>query len=379
MIYLFVIMLFLIFYHIIGYPVILSFFSKQKEVKYPELENFPTITVICAAYNEEKHIKEKIESFLKLDYPKDKIKMLVISDDSTDKTNDIVREFSNENIELIVQKPRRGKQSAHNMIMSQINTKYILSTDANSIFQPDTVTELVRILESDPQIGLVSGECKLVKTGEHDSGEGIYWKYECSIKNYESNIKTIIGACGSVFLIRRELFTEIDESSPDDFERTLIVIKKGYLAKYNPKSFITEEVTEKSLEELSRKIRIVTQEWQAIARQIVLLNPFKFGYISAFLISHKIIRWLIGYIYLLSLIFALLSHSEFLLFAYVIPNLLIILLGVLGLFLEKLGKQKKILKLFTYWLTMIIISLRALLKAVIGKKYSIWTQHRENN
>ncbi len=98
---------------------------------------------------------------------------------------------------------------------------------------------------------MVSGECKLVKRSEHDSSEGIYWKYECGLKNNESIlISTIVGS-GSIFLIRRELFTLIDESSPDDFERALIVLKNGYLVKYNPLSIITEDVSEKSIEELS--------------------------------------------------------------------------------------------------------------------------------
>ncbi len=371
-------MLFLLFYHIIGYPVIIYLISKKKEKGiYPEIKSFPSITVVCAAYNEEKHIKEKIESFLALDYPKDKIKMIVISDDSTDKTNEIVMSFSKENVELIIQKPRKGKQAAHNMILPSLTSQYILSTDANSIFQKNSVIELVNVLESNSKIGLVSGECKLVKSGEHDSGEGIYWKYECSIKESESNFHTIIGACGAIFLIRRELFTRIDESCPDDFERALIVLRKGYLVKYHSKSFVTENVSEKSLEELSRKIRIVTQEWQTIFRQIELLNPLKYRSISFIIISHKIIRWLIGYIYLLSLILSIFVHPKLILYIYFFPNLVILLIGCLGLYLERIGKQKKSFKLLSYWLTMMIISLRSLLKAISGQKYATWIQYRE--
>lgn len=367
-------------YHIIFYPLIMKILSYNKNLsKRNELDNYPSITVVCAAYNEEKHIEEKINSFLNLNYPKDKIKMIIISDESTDKTNEIVKRFSNENIELIIQKPRRGKQAAHNLIRSSIHSDYVLSTDANSIFDTESVLELVKSITSDPQVGLVSGECRLICKNNNDSGEGIYWKYECNLKNSESLCKTLIVASGSIFIIKTELFTEIHESSPDDFERALIVLEKGFLVKYNPLSYITEDVSQKSLDELRRKTRIVTQEWQAVARHSVLLNPFKHGYISAILISHKIIRWLIGYIYVLSLITALFSHSEYLLYLYFYPNILIISLGLIGLVLEKAGRQKKIFKLYTYWLAMIIISLRAFIKAVLGKKYSIWTQHRENN
>jgi len=165
MVYLFWGSLTILSYHLFGYGFLLyllNFFSKTQRGE-THLEDYPTVTVLCPAYNEEKVIEKKIRSFLELNYPMNKIKMIVISDDSNDGTNEIVQKFSDRNVELVIQKPRRGKQSGHNLVEPEIDSEYVLSTDANSIFAPDAVKKLVKRMQSEPNIALVSGELKLIK------------------------------------------------------------------------------------------------------------------------------------------------------------------------------------------------------------------------
>lgn len=375
MVYLFWISTFFIFYYLF-YGIILCILclfkgKKTREVKH--IKTYPTITVLCPAFNEEEVIEEKIESFLKLDYPKDKIEMIVISDDSTDRTNEIVKKYvKNNNIQLVIQKPRKGKQNGHNLVEPYIKSEYVLSTDANSIFEKDAVKKLVETMYSDKDIGIVSGRLKLLQEGKEDSGESYYWKYESSLKEKESKFYSIIGANGSLFLIRREYFTQIHPASVDDFERTLLVLENGSKASYNSWAVVSERVTEKATDEMSRKIRIITREWFTLRRHISLLNPFKYPQIAFMLFSHKIFRWLLpvfSFLILLSNAF-LLNHIFYIILFFF--QIFVYLTGLLGLILEKRGNSVKIFKLPAYFVAMNYSALIALFNFIMGKEFYTW-------
>ena len=351
---------------------------KNEKVASSNISTFPSITVLCPAYNEEKHIEAKIKSFLDLDYPKDKIKMIVISDDSTDKTNEIVQKYVDKfNIELVIQKPRRGKPSGHNLVEPEIKTDYILSTDANSIFHPDAIKKLVKKIQSDDNIGMVSGQLELIKEKSHESGEGIYWRYESFLKKLESKTLSLVGANGSLFLIKRELFTQIHPSSVDDFERALIVRENRKTVKYYPEAKVTEYVSEKPTHEIKRKIRIISREWFALFRHVSLLNPFKHFSTFFILLSHKIIRWLLPIFSLLILFsnMALVNKNNFYYIVFVL-QLTVYLLGIIGFALEKNDKSSKITKLPTYWLSMNYSAFIALIKFILGNQQSTWKTQR---
>lgn len=376
MIYIFWISIIIIFYHLVVYGIlltILGLIKRKKKINDISLVKLPTITVLCPAFNEEEVIEDKIKSFLDLDYPKNKIKMIVISDDSTDRTNEIVNSYTKleSNIELLIQKPRKGKQSGHNLVEPTIDTEYVLSTDANSIFDKQAVKELVKTMLSDEKVGMVIGQLNLIsKNG--DSGEGIYWKFENILKKLESSLFSIICANGSLFLIKRKLFTQIHPSSSDDFERTLIVLRSKYKAKFNNNAIVYEDVTEKPVEELGRKIRIIAQEWAVMVRNLQLLNPFKYFIISFFLISHKIIRWLLFFwsiCIFCSNIF--LMNNEFFRICLVL-QILVIIIGLIELILEKNDLSIKLFKLSAYFLIMNYSSAMAIVKAIRGKQQATW-------
>ncbi len=380
MINLFWLCILILFYHIIGYSLLLSFINLFRKQDNPvELPEFPTITVLCPAYNEEDVIEEKIKSYLNLDYPKNKISMIVISDDSIDRTNEIVEKYSRKysNIKLVIQKPRKGKPSSHNLVEPSIKSDYVLSTDANSIFHKDAIKHLVTIIQSNPRVGIASGELKLISENG-DSGEGLYWKYESYIKKLESSFHSIIGSNGSIFLIRRELFKQVHQASVDDFERTLQCLKENYIAKYVPKAIVFERGSEQPSQELKRKIRIISREWFALKRNSILLNPFKYPKVNWMIFSHKILRWTL-FIWAIFFFIANLSlkdKSVFFTFTMMIQ-----VLGYLGggfeLFLESINRTNRFLKFPGYFVTMIYASLIAFIKFITGKQQATWNTIRE--
>jgi biofilm PGA synthesis N-glycosyltransferase PgaC len=372
---------FFLFYHTFIYGLILwvwSKFKKQKTITLPQNdpESLPTITVVCAAYNEEESIEVKIHSFLELDYPKNKIRLLVISDDSSDNTNSIVQRYSDKNIDLIIQKPRGGKQKAHNLVQPFIYTDYVLSTDANSIFAPDSVKLLVEKMESDENIGIVSGELILIKKDEKDSGEGLYWKYECFLKKIDSAFTSIIGSNGSIFLIRRELFTQVHPNSCDDFERTLYILSEGFKAKYEPRAIVTEEVTEFAREEIKRKIRIITTEWYALKRNFRLLNPFRFGRITLVLFSHKIIRWMFFLFLIMMLLSSAFLTDRFYQWIFLI-QLFAYWLGILELTMQNSGRHIPGTGIFAYTTAMGWASMVAFFKFLFNADMGVWNPVRK--
>ncbi len=376
MVIVFLLAFFFIIYHLFFYGMILQFISIfKKQQSNVKLTEFPTITVLCPAYNEEDVIEKKIHSFLALNYPKDKIEMIVISDDSTDNTNEIVSKYTKENnIELIIQKPRKGKQSGHNLVEPLITSDYVLSTDANSIFHPMSVKELVKVILSDEKIGMVTGQLILLKNHTTDSSEGLYWKYESWLKRLESNLYSIVCANGSLFLIKRELFKRIHPASADDFERTLYTLKYGYKIKYAPTAIVTENVSEKASDEIKRKIRIISQEWFVLKRQ---LGVFKNITAGLFLLSHKLIRWTFP-IYCLAILITsgLLIRNELFLIIF-LGQVILYIIGFLEILNESRFKSfGRIFKIPAYFVAMNYAAIIAFYKFLHGQQSATWNNIR---
>ncbi|MCB5284672.1 MAG: glycosyltransferase family 2 protein [Candidatus Cloacimonetes bacterium] len=366
-------------YHLAGYPFILAVFNrlrKKTRQNPPEPTEFPRVTVLCPARNEEDAIEAKIRSFLALDYPPDRLKMIVISDDSTDRTNEIVSRFESQNVELVVQKPRQGKPSAHNLVIPRLDCDYVLSTDANSIFAPDALRLLVAKMLSDPRLAVVSGELRLIPGEGQKSGEGLYWRYESRLKQLDSDFHSLIGANGSLFLIRRDHFQPVDPQSVDDFERVLTVLKSGFLAAYEPRANVFERETEAAGQEMARKIRIVTREWYVLERNLKLLNPFRHPATSFQLVSHKLLRWLF-FVFVLTgfLASALLLKIWFYRVTFLLQAL-IYGLGALGLVFQARGRRLPLSTVPAYLVAMIWSSLAAFVRYLLRTRANTWNPVR---
>ena len=375
MIFIFWLACFAIFYHIVLYGLILKLITVSTKIdQLPKVGSFPTATMICPAYNEEENIAEKIESFLKVDYPKDKINLIFVSDDSEDDTNRIIRDYEKkyDNIKLVIQRPRAGKPSAQNLVEQTITNEIVFLSDASSILKKDSLSKLVRNFKN-PKIGLVASKLIYIeKERGISSGEGLYWKYETWLRQLESEFHSISVSSGALFALRRNLFTQIHPASPDDFERTLVVMENGFQAYYETESFVSEFLEDKNTDEIQRKIRVISREWFALLRHAKLLNPFVFPKESFILISHKLIRWLIP-LFSISIFISnlfLLNISFYKIF--MLLHIVTYVVGILELHLGKEGKTIKLFKLPGYWVAMNFAAFVAFIKFILGKQQNTW-------
>lgn len=276
-----------------GMLYILSIFWKKSvsQPLQPDVD-LPPVTFIIAAYNESDFIKEKLSNTLSLDYPADKLNVFVVTDGSTDNTPDLVSNFPG--VELYHQPARRGKIHAVNRVMKLVRTPITVFSDANTFLNKEAIKNMIRHY-SDPKVGGVSGEKKIVEKREDNapgSGEGLYWRYESFLKKMDSRIYTMVGSAGELFSVRTHLYEAPPENTIiEDFYISLVIVKKGYRFIYESKAMATETASATILDEWKRKVRISAGGLQAIGKLAPLLNPFRYGIVSFQYISHRVLRW----------------------------------------------------------------------------------------
>ncbi len=291
-------MLFMAFYAYLGYGFVIYLLDKAKKILSPKSkytfddQYTPKVTLLIAAYNEEDFIREKIQNCLELEYPKDKLKMIFVTDGSDDRTPEIVA--SEPSIQLLHESARLGKISAVNRAMAFVRSEVVIFCDANTLLNKEALLKIARHF-SNPKVGCVAGE-KKVMSGEKDSasgaGEGFYWKYESFLKKLDSSFNTVVGAAGELFAIRTELFNPTEKDAIiEDFVISLRVASQGYKVVYEPEAYAMETSSANVKEELKRKIRICAGGIQSIVWLKDLLNPFKYGWLSFQYVSHRVLRW----------------------------------------------------------------------------------------
>lgn len=218
-----------------GYPVVLGvlvMINKKPPVQKKEIE--PKISIIIPAHNEEKVIAAKLTSALSLEYPRDKLEILLILDGCVDRTKEIAEGFGDFRIKIIEQNPRKGKMAALNLAVPQAEGDIIIFTDANSLYEKDAIRKLVRNF-ADEKIGCVCGELKYQNRSLVGEGEDLYWKYEKFIKTKESQLRSLLVVNGSIYAIRKKLFESVEETLADDFVVPMVIAKKDTASYMNPR------------------------------------------------------------------------------------------------------------------------------------------------
>ncbi len=301
--------LFLLFYSYIGYGLLLLFLVNikrlliKKRKPYHDEHYEPEVTLLVTAYNEKDFVDAKIKNSLELDYPKNKIKYLWITDGSDDGTPEMLRKYKN--IKVHHQNERRGKVAAMNRGIKYVETPIVIFSDANTNLGKNSVKEIVKLF-SNPKVGCVSGE-KRIYSNKVDTasatGESLYWKYESTLKKWDAELYSVVGAAGELFAIRTELYQELENDTLlDDFILSLRIAMQGYTIQYNPDAYAIETASANVKEELKRKIRISAGGLQSIIRLRALLNPFKYGVLTFQYISHRVLRWTLSPLALLMII-----------------------------------------------------------------------------
>lgn len=287
---LFWIFILLIVYTYAGYPLLIWLFSRMMPASKATSGGLPSVTLLIAAYNEEKVIAQKIENSLQLTYPRNRLQILVMDDGSEDRTQEIIKGYADRGVELAFNPPRRGKMAAINRAIRQARGEIVLFSDASNSYAPNVVEEMTASF-SDPRVGVVVG-ARAIDAGEGGLGEseGMYWKYESFIQRCESRLGCCTGIVGEILALRRELFAPPpDGIINDDFYMAMQVVKQGYRVAYAPAARSFESISLHAQDGIERRRRIVAGRYQAIFHANRLL-PWNRPVVVWQIISHKFMR-----------------------------------------------------------------------------------------
>lgn len=372
------------FYSYIGYGILLYVWLKLKRVvnrvqknTAPEVEQFPFVTIVVAAYNEEDFITKKIENTLALKYPKEKLKIIFVTDGSTDATPTIVSRFPE--IQLLHINSRKGKIAAMHRAMSFVETPYVIFSDANTILNDESIQKIVRHYNN-PHVGGVAGEKKVLQSKDNSvagAGEGLYWKYESFLKKLDWEFYTVVGAAGELFSIKTDLYEHPgDNVLLDDFIISLRICQRGYRVAYEADAFAMETGSSSIKEEQKRKIRISAGGFQSMYILKALLNIFKYPKLSFQYISHRVLRWTLCPLFLplilLSNIFIVLSDNSFFYSAILLLQIIFYASALLG-WLLYLNKIRVSFLYAPYYFVFINISLyRGFIRFIKGNQTVLW-------
>ena len=370
----------LIIYVYLGYPLLLSILNLFLKKKNASKEIIPFVSLIISAYNEEKIIKNKIENSLALNYPRDKFEIIIVSDCSSDKTDEIVSSFHDRGVILHRLDERRGKTYGLNQGVPKAKGEIIVFSDANAMYEPDAIEKLVRNF-ADSSVGYVTGESQYIEERSAvRNGENLYWKYEQFIKRRESTLSSMVGADGAIYAIRKSLYTPLKESDINDLVNPLRIITKGYRGIYEPEAVCWEKTAPTYEGEFRRKVRIVNRSLVGLWRVREALNPFKYGIFSWELISHKLIRWFVPFLMLAAffsnLAIFFISINPYYGALFLLQCLFYCMAGI-GYIQSRKLKQYKLFNLPYYFCLVNFASLRGVIRSLRGEVQVTWEPERQ--
>jgi cellulose synthase/poly-beta-1,6-N-acetylglucosamine synthase-like glycosyltransferase len=286
----------LLLYTYVGYPALLWLLNRvspEPESLSTEPAEWPEVSILLSAYNEENIIADRLKNLLDLDYPRERLEILVGSDGSTDRTCQIVNMYASQGIRLVAFKERRGKASVINDLVSLARGDIAVLTDANTFFYPDAVRELVKAFRRHPSACAVLGRLDLRSTAETGNLDGVYWRYDTFIKTLESRFGSVVGGNGAIYACRRKRYRPISREaiSNDDFLIPMLMrLHSGGQVFFVPSARAWEMSPERIRDEFRRHVRIGAGALQGLLWTWRLLLPWK-GRVAVAYFSHKVLRW----------------------------------------------------------------------------------------
>jgi cellulose synthase/poly-beta-1,6-N-acetylglucosamine synthase-like glycosyltransferase len=361
-----------------GYPlllVVLSGLGARRPVRKGEIE--PGVTLIVSAFNEAAVIAEKIRNSLALDYPREKIEIVVISDASDDGTDEIVGQFAAQGVRLLRMSDRGGKTLGLNAGVRAAKGEIVVFSDANAMYLPDAIRKMARNF-ADPAVGAVVGESTYADAeGGAQQSESLYWKYETGIKRLETQIGSTVGGDGAIYAIRRSLYRDMRADALSDFVNPMQIVQAGYRCIYEPEAQSIEEAAEGFEKEFRRKVRIVNRAWRATWTLPALLNPLRFGWFSLELISHKLLRWLMPLFLVAVLLLNVLLVERAPLYSWLLVlQLVFYALALAGYLTRGRPTQPRLIYVPYYFCLVNIASARGIIEAYRGRTYTTWATPR---
>ncbi len=370
-----------LFYTYIGYPLLVYLVSIAFPKKVLKNDFEPKVTILITAYNEEKAIREKLENTLEIEYPKEKLEILVASDGSNDATDKIVKEFERYGVKLFHQVGRKGKTYTQNKAVEKASGEIILFSDATTDYKSNILREILPNF-ADESVGCAAGKLIYVDKSDSDVGKGAksYWNYETFIKESESNACSLIGASGCLYAVRKSAYQPMYAEACSDFLICTVVYAQGLRSVYEPNAVCIEETNRQSNKEMRMRIRVISQTYTDLWRNCSMMNPFKSGFYAVELISHKLFRYAVPVFLFLTLITSAILAFSSVFFAVVFTlQIAFYLMALLAKILEKAGLRFWIFAIPLYFVLTNIASIIAFYKFLSGERYAAWDTNREQN
>jgi len=356
-------------YAYFGYPILLFVLSLfiRNPVKKGEIT--PFVSFIITAYNEEKHISGKIENTLAQEYPAGKLEILVASDCSVDRTDEIVKSYVSKGVRLVRAKERKGKENAQKLGVDTASGEIVVFSDVATILSPSGVRNIVKSF-NDPKVGCVSSVDKFVDKEGKTSGEGAYVKYEMVLRALESRVNTLVGLSGSFFAARKDLCSPWATDLQSDFNTLINSVKKGYRGVCDQDAVGYYSDLTENKQEFRRKVRTIVRGMRVFMRSIPLLNIFRYGLFSWQFCSHKLCRWIVPFammaIFVSNSIAA--KGSRFYLFFFVLQCLFYVIAGI-GVCTQS---KRLLLKVPSFFVIVNVSILVAWCKYIKGDTFIKW-------
>lgn len=362
-----------LFYVYVGYPVLLAILAAFAPRRTKDPLYTPRVSILIAAYNEEASIERKLRETLALEYPQDKLEILVVSDGSTDQTDSIVAHCGDPRVRLLRVEGRRGKTNAQNEGVKQCRGDIVVFSDATAVYHPQSIRRLVSNY-IDPRVGAVSGRYQYFDlNGGSPTGLGsiAFWNYENVIKLLQSRLSTLTGCSGCIYSVRKSRYVPLPDDACSDLVEPLNIVRNGNRVAFEDTALAYEETTASSHQEFRMRVRVATRGMRGVLSVPELLRPWQHPWTAFQLFSHKILRWLAP-LFLISLFLSsgLLSRQAgyryfFLLQTFCYAFALLSLVA-------PLYRKWKPLGLPLFFCTLNAAALVSLCEVIRGHKYTTW-------
>lgn len=364
----------LLVYVYAGYPLLVYMYARLfgRDVKKTDIE--PEITVLITAYNEEADIEAKLENSLKLEYPREKLQILVASDGSTDRTDEIVKGFADRGVEFFRQEGRKGKTLTQNNAVLRSRGEIIVFSDATTTYPPKVLRQILPSF-GDETVGCVSGRLIYVDDADSNVGKGAksYWSYESGLKQNESIACSLIGASGCLYAVRRDAYRPMYAEACSDFLICTEVYRQGLKSVYEHSAVCTEVTNSNTADEMQMRIRVISQTFTDLWLNRDMLNPFKSGFYAVQLISHKVLRYSVPL--LLAIIFVtsgILAASHIFYMLLFLLEVIFYLMAAAAWLFERVGRKLGVFSVPMYFMLTNIASAVGFYRFMRGERIASW-------
>ena len=362
-----------------GYPLLVWSVAKLRRRNVRKATVEPRVTILITAYNEEASIEAKIENTLALEYPKDKLEILVASDGSTDRTDEIVSLYADRGVRLFHQPGRVGKTATQNAAVELAAGEVIVFSDATTEYPKDMLSILLPSF-ADDSVGCVAG--RLVYTDDSGSGVGKgakgYWNYETFLKENESTACSLIGASGCLYAVRRSAYRPMYPEACSDFLICTVLYEQGMRSVLEPDAVCFEKTNRESDKEFRMRVRVISQTFTDLWRNRRMMNPFLSGFYAVQLVSHKLMRYSVPLFLVTAFVSSAASAGQSVLFAaFSAAQLAFYGVALLAWFLEKAGLRTGPLAIPLYFVLANAASVGGFYKFLKGERYASWEPIRD--